>query len=152
MRVEMSREFPVPVKLAYDYLTDPKAFPDWRFGVIEVIDPESASWSTPGDRVRMGYRILGRRVDTECTLDEVKAAELYRFTARTPGMPTVHESWHYLPKGEDAFELKVIQETEGATSFFGKAIDRTLLPRVVEKDLGRTLDNLEDIFSLGVPD
>ncbi len=69
-----------------------------------------------------------------------------------PGLPTLHETWQYSPKGENAFEIKVIQETEEATSFFGKAIDRMLLPRVLEKDLVRTLDNLTDIFSVGIPD
>ena len=152
MRVEMSREFSVPLKQAYDYLMDIKTIPDWRVGVIEMIEPEWASWHMPGDRMRLAYRVLGRRVESECTLEENKEAELVRFTTRTPRLPSVHESWHYTPKGQDAFELKVIQETEEAESFFGKVIDRMLLPRVIEKDLARTLDNLEDMFSMGVPD
>ena len=152
MRVEMSREFSVPLKQGYDYLMDVKTLPEWRSGLIEVIEPESASWHMPGDRMRLAYRVLGRRVETECTLGENKETELVRFSTRTPGLPSVHESWHYTPKGQDAFEVKVIQETEEAESFFGKAIDRMLLPRVIEKDLARTLDNLEDMFSMGVPD
>ncbi len=152
MRVEMSRDFPVPLKQGFDYLMDITSLPDWRFGVIEVIHPEETSWSSAGDRLRVAYRLLGRRVESECELDEINEVELVRFTARTPGLPTVHETWQYSPKGENAFGIKVIQETEEATSFFGKAIDRMLLPRVLEKDLNRTLDNLQDIFSMGVPD
>jgi len=152
MRVEMTHEYPVPLKKGYDYLMDIKTLPQWRSGLIEVINPESTSWHMPGDRMRVAYRVLGRRVEAECTLGENREAELVRFTTRAPGLPSVSESWHYMPKGGEAFAVKVIQETEEATNFFGNTIDRMLLPRVVEKDLARTLDNLADIFSVGVPD
>jgi hypothetical protein len=152
MRTEMRREFPVPLQLGFDYLADPKRFPEWRFGVIELIDPETALWQAAGDKVHLAYRLLGRRVVSECTIDEIRAYELVRLTARTPGVPTLHETWIHAARGEDAFEVNVIQESEEATTFFGKAIDRMLLPRVIEKDLERTLDNLEDIFAVGVPD
>lgn len=152
MRVEMTHEYPVPLKKGYDYLMDIKAIPDWRTGLIEVIDPATASWHTPGDRMRVAYRVLGRRVEAECTLDENREAEYVAFTTRSPGLPTVSETWHYEPISDDALSVRVVQETEEGTNFFGKTIDRLLLGRVIEKDLARTLDNLEDIFSVGVPD
>lgn len=152
MRTEMSRQFPVPLKQAYDYLIDPKKIPEWRVGVIEMIEPESALWQTAGDRIKLAYRLLGRRVESECVLDEVKEHELVRLTAHTPGVPTLHETWLYSPIGEEALALKVVQETEEATTFLGKTIDRMVLPRILEKDLKRTLDNLEDIFTYGLPD
>lgn len=152
MRVELSREFPISLKSGYDYLMDPKLFPAWRVGMIEILDLEHATWSKAGDGFRFAYRLLGRRVEGECILDELREAELVRFTATIPGVPKVHESWHYRAIDEDSFELKSVQETEEATSFFGKAIDGMLLPRVIERDLTRTLDNLDDIFSMGVPD
>ena len=85
-------------------------------------------------------------------MDELREAELVRFTATMPGLPTVHEAWHYMAIDDNSFELKSVQETDEATNFFGKVIDRTLLPRVIQRDLERTLDNLDDIFSIGVPD
>jgi hypothetical protein len=152
MRTEMSRQFSVPLKQAYDYLMDPKRIPEWRVGVIEMIDPESAFWHAAGDHIKLAYRLLGRRVESECILDEVKEHELVRYTVHTPGLPVLHEAWHYSPMGEDALAVRVVQESEEASSFFGKAIDRMVLPRVLEKDLTHALDNLEDIFSVGVPD
>lgn len=152
MRVELSREFPIPLKQAYDYLMDPSLIPAWRVGMIEILDPEHAAWNTPGDRFRFAYRLLGRRIEGVCVLDELQEAELVRFTASIPGLPTVHEAWYYRPIDNDSFELKTVQETDEATNFFGKVIDSTLLPQVIRRDLERTLDNLEDIFSMGVPD
>jgi hypothetical protein len=152
MRVELSREFPIPLKQGYDYLMDPNLFSSWRVGMIEILDPEHAAWNAPGDRFRFAYRLLGRRIEGECALDELREAELVRFTATMPGLPTVHEAWHYKAIDDNSFELKSVQETDEATNFFGKVIDRTLLPRVIERDLERTLDNLDDIFSMGVPD
>jgi hypothetical protein len=152
MRVEMTHEYPVPLKRAYDYLMDVKSIPQWRNSLIEVINPERTSWHAPGDRMRVAYMVLGRRVEAECTLEENREAELVRFTTRAPGLPSVSECWEYTAKGDDACAVKVTQETEEGTSFFGSTIDRMLIPRVVEKDLNRTLDNLADIFSIGVPD
>lgn len=152
MRVEMTHEYPVSLKEGYDYLMDVKCLPQWRSGLIEVIHPETTSWHTPGDRMRVAYMVLGRRVEAECTMEENREGEYVRFTTRTPGLPSVAETWHYTPEGDDAFAVRVIQETEEGTSFFGNTIDRMLLPRVIEKDLTRTLDNLADIFSVGVPD
>jgi hypothetical protein len=152
MRVELTREFPIPLKQGYDYLMDYKLFPAWRVGMIEILDPERAAWSKAGDGFRFAYRLLGRRIEGECVLDELREADLVRFTATVPGLPKVHETWHYRATGDDSFELNSVQETGEATNFFGKVIDRTLFPRAIERDLRRTLDNIEDIFSMGVPD
>ena len=152
MRVELSREYPIPLKQGYDYMTDPLLFPVWRTGMIEILDPEHAAWNQAGDGIRFAYRLLGRRVEGEAILDEARDAELIRFTGTVPGIPKVHETWHYRATGEDSFEVRTVQETEEATSLFGKAIDRTLFPRAIERDLRRAFDNLEEIFSMGVPD
>jgi len=152
MRVELSREFPVPLKAAYDYLSDWKLFPDWRVGMVEVLNPDTAAWSKPGDGFRFSYRMLGRVIEGESVIEEIREQEIDRFTSTVPGLGTVTETWLYRPVDDESFSLTVIQEGPEPTSFFGKIIDRTLLPRVIRRDLERTLDNLEDIFSMGVPD
>lgn len=152
MRVELSREFPVPLKAAYDYLSDWRLFSDWRVGMVEVLNPDTAAWSKPGDGFRFSYRMLGRLIEGESVIEEIHEQEIDRFTSTVPGLGTVTETWMYKPVGEESFALTVIQESPEPTSFFGKIIDRALLPRVIQRDLERTLDNLEDIFSMGVPD
>lgn len=65
-----------------------------------------------------------------------------RYTATVPGLPKVHETPHYRATGDGSFEVKSVQKE----ATFGKAIDGTRFPRTIERDLRRTLDNIEDIF------
>jgi len=152
MRAEISREFPVPLKKGYDYLVDWRMFPQWRVGMVEVLNPETAAWSNPGDKFRFAYRMLGRTVEGESVLEDIREQELLRFTSTVPGLGSVTETWRYQPIEDELFAISVVMESTEPTSFFGKVIDRTLMPRVVERDLERTFDNLQDIFSMGVPD
>lgn len=147
MQIGMTRTFPVPLSTGWQYLQNIAEIPHWRIGVIEILDPEAA-WSEPGDSYRFVTRVLVRRAEGTSTLEELREGEFERFTARMPGLPAVHEEWHFAPAGEGAFTLKVVQETEPATGLFGKAFDGMLLPRAAERDLRRELDNLEDVFAL----
>lgn len=150
MRLETSREFAVPLEMGWAYLSRPRSLVDWRAGMLELQDPETARWAEAGDRLRMAFRLLGRRLEGECILDEMRANELARFTVRVPGLPVLHETWEYTPAGEQGFLVHVIQESEPPASFFGRAIDNTLLPRVVLRDLERSLDTVADIFAAGL--
>jgi hypothetical protein len=152
MRAEVRREFPIALKQGWDYLMDWRLFPQWRVGMVEVLDPETAAWSKPGDKFRFAYRMLGRTVEGECVLEDIREHELNRFTSTVPGLGTVTETWRYQDIDDDLFAISVIMEGSEPTSFFGKVIDRTLMPRVVERDLHRTFDNLHDIFTMGVPE
>ena len=48
--------------------------------------------------------------------------------------------------------MKAVLETkeDDLTSFFGKVIDKTMLPRILDRDLRGSLDNLEEIFVAGL--
>ena len=150
MRIELSREFHLPLKVAWDYLHEPRTFPEWRAGMLEVLEPDKARWTEVGDRFRFAYRLLGRRVEGESILDELKPGEVSRFTAKVPGLAAMHETWRYTPLGEEAFRIDIVQETDEAASFFGKTIDKMVLPRVVHRDLERSLDTLTEIFAAGL--
>jgi len=52
----------------------------------------------------------------------------------------------------EGFTTTVVMGTDEPTSFFGKAVDRMLIPRALERDLSRSLDNLTDIFAVGIPE
>jgi len=151
MRVELMRTFPVARKKAFDYLDDFTTWPTWYAGMLEIIEPDKARWSAAGDKVRFAYKLLGRRLEGECTLEEVHEAELVKFTATIPTVGDVHQEWFYRDAGDDAFTLKVVLETEEATSFFGKVIDKMVIPRVLERDLRHTLEHLEETFAIGIP-
>jgi hypothetical protein len=145
------RTFPVPRKKAFDYLDDFTTWPTWYAGMLEIIEPETAAWNEAGDKVRYAYRLLGRRIEGECTLEEIREAELAKFTAKAPMVGDVHQEWAYSDAGDSAFTLKVTMETDEPTSFFGKVIDKMVIPRVLERDLRHTLDHLEEIFAMGIP-
>lgn len=152
MRTEITRVFPVSLKEGFDYLHDFKLWPVWYVGVLEIIDPEKGAWDKRGDTVRFAYKMLGRRVEGEAIVDEMIDGELVSFTTKVSGLPDVHEEFHYSEVTDDSFKLTTVLETDEPTSFFGKTIDRMVLPRVLERDLRTTMDHLEDIFRVGIPD
>ncbi len=152
MRIEETRRFPVPRKQVYDYLIDPGTWPLWLAGLIEVLDVEHAKWDEPGDRVQFVYRLLGRRVEGETLLQEIRPAQYARTHVQAPAVGTVTQEWFYSDAAEDSMTLRVVYETDEPTSFFGKAIDRTVVPRALERDLTGTMANLEGIFAVGPPD
>jgi uncharacterized protein YndB with AHSA1/START domain len=151
LRVELTRTYPVPRKKAFDYLDDFTTWPTWYTGILEILEPDNAVWNTAGDKVHFAYRLLGRRLEGECTLTEVRDGELVKFTATMPMVGEVHQEWFYSNAGEDACTLKVSAETAEPTSYFGKVIDKMVIPRALERDLRHTLDNLEETFAMGIP-
>ena len=151
MRFEEKREFPISLKEMWDFTMDFKGWPMWYAGMLEIVEPEKAAWAKPGDTVRIAYKLLGRRIEYSCTVSEWKEHELLAFVAEPPALPAANFSWHWRPLGEDRAELTVELETEEPTSFFGKVIEKTQVPRIYHKDLVRTLSNLEEIAAVGLP-
>jgi hypothetical protein len=78
MNTEVTRTYPVAVKAGFDYCDDFKTRPLWYSSMIEIIDPEEARWHEPGDEVRFGCKLLGRRIEGVTILDEF--ADAGRFT------------------------------------------------------------------------
>lgn len=153
MRIEQVRTYPGDKKKVFDYLNDFRNWPTWRSGIMEIIEPDKAAWSEPGDKVRFAYRLLGRRIEAECILDEVREAEYERYTATSP-LGDMHEEWFYADAGDDgepAFTLKGVIETDEPTSVFGRVVDKMVVPRVLERDLIHSLDNFEMILEIGLP-
>ncbi len=151
MRFEETRTMPAELKKGWDYISDFRRWPDFYAGVDSIVDVDTCAWAEVGNQVRFTYRLLGRRIEGVATIDRREEGLLVIFTTKIPALPDVVQEWHYTDL-DDHFILRVVLETEGATSFMGRLIDGTLLPRVLEKDLRRTMDNLEDIFEMGIPD
>jgi hypothetical protein len=120
--------------------------------MTDVIEPETGAWSKAGDTVRFGYKLLGRRLEGVAVLDDRLEVELAKFHTEVPGLPVIHFQYSYASEGPEAFMLKVVMETEEPTNFFGKTIDRMLLPRILERDLKQSLENLNDIYTVGLFD
>jgi hypothetical protein len=147
-RVELTRTFPVELKPAWDYMNDPNHWTDWFANLLTV--EEDAKWAEPGDSVRFTYRLLGRTVEGTCTMTERDVPVLVAYTATIAGLPDVHHTWRHVDG--TPVTTTVVLETEEPTSFFGKVVDRMLIPRALERDLRRSLESLEELFSMGIPD
>ena len=152
MRVEIKRTFPVPRKKAFDYLDDFHTWPMWYSGVLEILDADTAAWDKQGDMVRFAYKLLGRRLEGQTFLDEVDDGAYVKMHSTMPMVGEVRHEWIYEDAGEGAFTLIGIMETDEPTKVFGKLIDRTVVPKILERDLTTTFENLEQTFALGVPD
>jgi uncharacterized protein YndB with AHSA1/START domain len=153
MRFEETREIPVSVKKMWDYGTDPMTWPVWYAGCTEIIDPETAAFGKVGDTVRVAYSVLGRRLEFPCTIEEYEEHKLVRFVTEMPGpLPRGHQTWRYTDLGDDRMMLEVVMEGEDSTNWFGKIIDRMVLPRIYQRDLKDSLDNLANIAAVDLTD
>lgn len=152
MRTELAHTFPVSLREGFDYLREVGHWPSWYSGLTEILEaPPGGSWDEPGDTISFHYKVLGRLLDGEVVLKEMREYNLVRSIVSISGLPRVHQEYRYAAADEGSFSLKVVLETEEVRTFLGRVIDRTLLPRIMERDLTRTLENLQDIFVVGVP-
>ena len=151
MRTEAIQRIPLPRQEVYDYLVDPGTWAYWMAGIVDITDPDLAEWAQPGDKVHLGYRLLGRRIETEVELDEIQPAQYVKSHATTP-VGNVIQQWFYSDAGENSTTLRVVYETDEPTNFFGSIIDRAVIPQAIERDLRATMTNLEQIFAMGPPD
>jgi hypothetical protein len=144
--VEMSRDYAADRTRLFDHLVEPANWPSYYNGIIEVLPYER--FQEPGDAVTFRYRLLGRTVEGTATLLELRAGERFRSRAEATGLPTVEHDWTY-EDGDEGTHVRVVMDTPPVDSFFGRAIDRFIVPRQIERDLARTLDNVEDLVAVG---
>lgn len=149
--ITRSRNYPVDRKEAFAYLTTPRVWPDYYSGVIAVENADTATFASVGDTVGFTATLLGRRMPGTTTLEEIEDGSLVRHTATISGLPPVHQTWRY-GDTEEGMSLEVTMATDEADSFFGKAVDRFVVPHALQRDLERSLDKLEELFAVGIPD
>ncbi len=148
-KVELVRSFAGDLRVAFDYIQDFTRWREWFAGLTEVVDSELGGWMFPGDSVRFRYRLLGRTVEGEAILETRTDYRFVQYTAYVPGLPPVTHRWKYKPL-EGGFSITLTSQTEPPSSFFGRTIDNTLVPRALERDVVRTLNNLAAIFRFGL--
>lgn len=143
-------EFPVERTAAFEFLTDPTNWPLFYSGLTGLVGDEPQSLARKGDEVRFRYSVLGRSLEATAVAEEVVPGERLRHTVSVAGLPDVHQEWVYTDE-PGGFALQVTMNTGPTDSFFGRAIDRFLVPRVLQRDLEKTLENMEQMFSVGIP-
>jgi hypothetical protein len=145
--VEMSRDYAADRKQLFDHLVEPSNWPTYYNGMTEVLPYER--FQEPGDQVTFRHRLLGRVVEGTATLLELEPGERIHIRAEPKGLPPVEHVWTY-EDAEGGTHISVVMDTPPVDSFFGRAIDRFIVPRQIERDLARTLDNVEDLAAVGL--
>jgi uncharacterized protein YndB with AHSA1/START domain len=144
-RIELTRTLPVSVEEGFRYITDPRNWPHYWPGLIDVRDEEQTSWSQPGDRACVVLRLLGRPVDYVMTLVERRPNELVAYTTEAQGvLPAARHERHFRDV-EGRLEYGLAIEYAPRRGLRGLA-DRVLVPRAAGRALAQTADNLERIF------
>jgi hypothetical protein len=144
--VEMTREYPVETQRLYEFCTDPFNWPKYY---NNMLDATGSRFREPGDVASCRYRILGRAADVTTEVLEGTPGEHLRLVGRTKGLPDTEQDWRYesTPTGT---RLHVTLHAPEPESWFSRAFDRLVIPRQFEKDLARTLDNLEELVAAGM--
>ncbi len=145
--IEQTREYPIDRKQLFAYATDPQNWPSYYSGMLEVKPYER--FTEPGDTVVARYRVLGRAVDVQATLLALEPDERIHLRADVSGLPSNEHDWIYAD-GDQGTRVMVSMTNPPVDSWLGRAIDRFVLPRQFERDLKRSLDNLEDLVVAGL--
>jgi hypothetical protein len=145
--ITMTRQYPIERDRLYAHLTEPTNWPSYYHGMITATP--GGAFTEPGDEVSVRHRLLGRSIDVEVTLLELDAPSRFRTRAKGTGLPPVEHVWDYADS-DGGTSVTVTGEMEETTTWLGRAIDRHVLPRQLERDVARTLDNLDELIAYGL--
>ena len=140
MRLEVTHRFAIPLRDGFDYIVEPRNWPEYWPGLIRV--QPGSQWQAPGDRARVVMRLLGRNVELEMTLHTFDPYHLVEYTSVQRGLPDARHERGFSAAG-DGFEYRLAVELEARTGLRG-AFDRGLVRRAVVRTMRRTVANLED--------
>jgi uncharacterized protein YndB with AHSA1/START domain len=145
--VTMTREYAIDRKALFDHLTDPATWSSYYSSITEVDVPDR--FDEPGHRTTLRYRVLGRIVDVQAELLEHDPPNRFRTRATSPGLPPAEHDWRY-EDVDGGTKVTVTLTSQEVDSWLGRALDRFVLPRQLEKDLERSLDHVEGIVEFGL--
>jgi hypothetical protein len=146
VRVEVAHEFPVPVDEGFAYITDLRNWPEYwpDFVRIRSESGEEPAWGSPGDRVNLVMRLLGREVELAMVLDRFEPTDRVGYRTKQRGLPdTRHE--RLFKGGDGRFTYTLIVDYDPRPALRG-LFDRFLLPRIIRRALRRTALNLDSIL------
>lgn len=139
MRLEVTHRFAIPLRDGFDYIVDPRNWPEYWPGLIRV--QPGSRWRAPGDRARVVMRLLGRDVELEMTLRTLDPYRLVEYTSLQHGFPVGRHERGFSAAG-DGFEYRLAVEFEPRKGLRG-TFDRGPFRRAVERTLQQTVANLD---------
>jgi uncharacterized protein YndB with AHSA1/START domain len=145
MRIELRRTFPVPRKVGFDYITDPKHWPEW-IG-MELTDDTKTSWSKKGDKVPFTYRWMGVPMDGLGTLKKIVPGELIIAEFKVGPLPLATFDNHFENAGAHAFTFTYATEYDMPEGIAGKLLDTALMiGPYLKRDMRLQLERLGEIL------
>ena len=144
VRIEASRDYPVEREVAFDYITNPRNWPEFWPDLVDIPELEQTTWQEPGDTARLQMRLAGRVTELHMTLDERSRPALVRYHSTQQGVPDAVHERHFEPAAE-GFNYRLVVSFEPRAGLAG-LFDRTLVRFAAGRALRRTLDNLAPHF------
>jgi hypothetical protein len=144
---EQTREYLVDRVVLYDHLTEPATWPTYENGLLEVLPFDR--FVEVGDTVGVRFRILGTATPAVVTLLDRQRGERFHLRAQVRGLPAVEHDWIF-EDTDRGTRVRVTLKAPEVASWQGRNIAAYLLPRQFERDLARSLDNIEDLVALGL--
>jgi hypothetical protein len=144
IRVELTHTFPVSVGDAFAYITDTRNWKEFFPNFVRLDDPARAKWDTPGDKVTVVIRLLGRDVQVNMTLEQYERDSRVTYASRQQGLPDARHERYFkaVPVGFEFCPVVVLEPRSGLAGLF----DRLLVKRAVAGALRETIENLEAVF------
>jgi hypothetical protein len=144
IRVELAHTFPVAVGDAFAYITDTRNWKSFFPNFVRLNDPVHAKWDTPGDKVTVVIRLLGREVEVNMTLEQCERDRRVTYVSRQQSLPDARHERHFKAVS-GGFEFRPVVAFDARSGLAG-LFDRLVLKRAVAGALRKTIANLTAIF------
>ena len=145
MRIELHRTYPVPRKVGFAYMTDPRHWPEW-IG-MELSDEKKVAWAKKGDKVPLRYRWMGVPLDGLGTLKKIVPGELVIAEFKVGPLPLTTFENHWENAGAHAFSFTYTAEYDMPGGIVGKLLDTGLMiGPYLKRDMRLQLEKLGEVF------
>ena len=140
--MQVTREYGVGRAQLYDFVADPQ---NWAMycNNLDGVDVYA------GDRATVSYRILGRVLEVDAAVLDARPGRRFHIELRGSELPGATYDWK-LEDAQVGTKATVTLEAEPVIEWFGVRVDRLTVPRALERDLTRSLENVEELIQLGI--
>lgn len=145
--MEITHSVTAPLEGVFAYMAAAGNWPAFRAEIVDLADGAPRGLCRSGAEIGVVARLLGRRLPGRCTVQEFGERDRLVFSQCWPGVPDITQRWVF-DETEDGCTIRATLDVERKGRLFGAAVQAMFLPRVLERDLRWTLENVEAIFAV----
>ncbi len=143
-RVEVAHEIPVPRTEAWDYITSPDNWLDYWPGLASIGEvPEG--WPSSGQSIDLVMHVVGSDRPVHLDLDTVMPYRMLAYRSRQKGLADGTFELHFADTGTGT-KYRICIAFEPRRGLLG-VLDRLVVAPVIQRDLRRTMHNLDKVFA-----